>query len=913
MNINIKNFKCYTEKSFYFKFDNITLLKGISGKGKTTILNSIYWCLYGELNNVYPNNEISTNDNQTIVEISFEALNIKIKRVKPPEILELTYDNKVLLNDSAQCYINDIFGNYLIFTTSSYISQGSKNPLLTVSTSEKFNILRCLVFDENSDNENPLFYIQKLDILINSIKDNINTEIGYCNALTDNYKKKLVSYENNILNWGDYEKSLVKLEFFKTQLKIFVDNDKKLNTTLSKILEKETCINMKKKQLEDLIEKENNTLIIDNLKELEIEYNTNFAIYNKINTLSNTLNSIYYLHKHDNVSIDDEISNINLCKAEYEKINKLGISINDLPKIKSEYKKVIELESAKRDKYLIWEKKSIEAKTLYDEKCKVYENEYSIECDKIKQAYIIESDMIKSKNLLLNQKYNNDMYVYKEYILKYDENEKLNTLNKNIIKQHELEKKNIINILKKYENDVIQYGEFLILKTSLDNCHSRKGDKTKAEILLENIKFNKMLEENICPHCEKGFIFNGNTIEKGNLTSTKALDICANIKINNELLEIFNTLETIEIKLKYINVKEEPINPNLNKTEKEPILYEIPILKVVSKPLEPKYLKEIELKLPKHEIPKPIINEKEPPKESEKLSEYIENYEILKLINVPSLAESEIENELRSLNNKSIYKTIEKEINDLKSSITIKDLNTLNNIIITNNNLITLKNTLSLQISEFHIDELPIPSSIQILNKITDNKNNSDKYENIIDSGIKILELEDMKAQIAIINDKLKILTDKLENTKILKKIISEIEYSEMEIIIKNINSLTNIFLNLIFEEDISICLSTNKLLKSNKTKNAVNIRINYKGYIFENINELSYGEQIRISLCLTLAINKLNSSNKLILLDEIFSSLNSSIHENIIDLLKTHFSNKCIINICHNIVDGFHDDVIEL
>ena len=458
MNINIKNFKCYTEKSFYFKFDNITLLKGISGKGKTTILNSIYWCLYGELNNVYPNNEISTNDNQTIVEISFEALNIKIKRVKPPEILELTYDNKVLLNDSAQCYINDIFGNYLIFTTSSYISQGSKNPLLTVSTSEKFNILRCLVFDENSDNENPLFYIQKLDILINSIKDNINTEIGYCNALTDNYKKKLVSYENNILNWGDYEKSLVKLEFFKTQLKIFVDNDKKLNTTLSKILEKETCINMKKKQLEDLIEKENNTLIIDNLKELEIEYNTNFAIYNKINTLSNTLNSIYYLHKHDNVSIDDEISNINLCKAEYEKINKLGISINDLPKIKSEYKKVIELESAKRDKYLIWEKKSIEAKTLYDEKCKVYENEYSIECDKIKQAYIIESDMIKSKNLLLNQKYNNDMYVYKEYILKYDENEKLNTLNKNIIKQHELEKKNIINILKKYENDVIQYG-----------------------------------------------------------------------------------------------------------------------------------------------------------------------------------------------------------------------------------------------------------------------------------------------------------------------------------------------------------------------------------------------------------------------------------------------------------------------
>lgn len=913
MNINITNFKCYTKKSFYFKFDNITLLKGISGKGKTTILNAIYWCLYGELNNVYPNSEISTNDNQTIVEISFESLNIKIKRVKPPEILELTYDNKILLNDSAQCYINDIFGNYLIFTTSSYISQGSKNPLLTVSTSEKFNILRCLVFDENTETENPLFYIQKLDILINSIKDNINTEIGYCNALNDNYKKKLLSYENNILNWGDYEKSLVKLEFFKTQLKIFINNDKKLNTTLSNIVEKETCINMKKKQLEDLIEKEKNTLIIDNLKELEIEYNTNFSIYNKINTLTNTLNSIYYLHKHNNVSIEDEISNINLCKAEYEKINKLGISIKDLPKIKAEYKKVIELESTKRDKYLIWEKKSIESKTLYDEKCKVYEKEYSIACDKIKEAYIIESDMIKSKNLLLNQKYNNDMYEYKEYILKYDEYEKLNTINKNIIKQHELEQKNIINILKKYENDVIQYKESLKLKTALDNCYLSIGDKTKSEILLENIKFNKMLEENICPHCEKGFIFNGNTIEKGNLTSTKVLDIYTNIKINNELLEVFNTLETIEIKLKYINIKEEPINPNLNKIDKEPVLYEIPILKMISKPPEPKYLKEIELKIPKYEIPKPIVTEKEPPKESEKLTEYIENYEILKFINIPSLSESEIENELRSLNNKSIYKSIENEINDLKSSITVKDLNTLNNIIITNNNLIILKNTLSLQISEFQIDELPIPSSVQILNKIADNKINIDKYENIIDSGIKILELKNMEDQIALINDKLKTLTDKLENTKILKKIISEIEYSEMEIIIKNINSLTNIFLNLIFEEDISICLSTNKLLKSNKTKNAINIRINYKGYIFENINELSYGEQIRISLCLTLAINKLNSSNKLILLDEIFSSLNSSIHENIIDLLKTHFSNKCIINICHNIVDGFHDDVIEL
>ena len=46
MEINIKNFRNVKEQTIYFN-KGVNLLKGDSGSGKSTIFESVRWCLYG--------------------------------------------------------------------------------------------------------------------------------------------------------------------------------------------------------------------------------------------------------------------------------------------------------------------------------------------------------------------------------------------------------------------------------------------------------------------------------------------------------------------------------------------------------------------------------------------------------------------------------------------------------------------------------------------------------------------------------------------------------------------------------------------------------------------------------------------------------------------------------------------------
>src|SRR5690606_22123728 len=54
MEVTIVNFKCWENLTVTFSTEGITLLRGNSGTGKSTILQAIYWCLYGKLNKIYP-------------------------------------------------------------------------------------------------------------------------------------------------------------------------------------------------------------------------------------------------------------------------------------------------------------------------------------------------------------------------------------------------------------------------------------------------------------------------------------------------------------------------------------------------------------------------------------------------------------------------------------------------------------------------------------------------------------------------------------------------------------------------------------------------------------------------------------------------------------------------------------------
>lgn len=160
MNLTIKSFKCYTEKKVIFT-DGIVLLRGLSGAGKTTILQAIIWLLYGKLRGVSPRSDAKAKTSVSMV-MSFTTTSthtISIERRKNPGYLRVVLDGMELVGDDAQAVIVAHFGDYRILECSSYIPHKALNAILTSSASERMAMLNSIAFND----EDPAISIGKID------------------------------------------------------------------------------------------------------------------------------------------------------------------------------------------------------------------------------------------------------------------------------------------------------------------------------------------------------------------------------------------------------------------------------------------------------------------------------------------------------------------------------------------------------------------------------------------------------------------------------------------------------------------------------------------------------------------------------------------------------------------------------
>lgn len=105
MKLTLKNFRCYTDQTFEFEDDTITLINGPSGHGKTTILLAIQFALYGSTNHKY-----LVCHNKTGCEVKLEYKNFKVKRTKRPNILNVEVDGLFYEDKEAQIVLNKYFG-----------------------------------------------------------------------------------------------------------------------------------------------------------------------------------------------------------------------------------------------------------------------------------------------------------------------------------------------------------------------------------------------------------------------------------------------------------------------------------------------------------------------------------------------------------------------------------------------------------------------------------------------------------------------------------------------------------------------------------------------------------------------------------------------------------------------------------
>lgn len=160
MHVKLVGFKCHLDAEYKFHNNEMILLKGESGAGKSTILQAIFWCLYRSLKNVSNNTGIIKECGVTL-----EIDQMVIYRRKTPKLLSVNINNTEYKDEIAQELINRKFGTKELWKSCSYIVQKERCDLLKGSLSERLALLNQLSFEQ----DNPKDYIFKIDQELKSL------------------------------------------------------------------------------------------------------------------------------------------------------------------------------------------------------------------------------------------------------------------------------------------------------------------------------------------------------------------------------------------------------------------------------------------------------------------------------------------------------------------------------------------------------------------------------------------------------------------------------------------------------------------------------------------------------------------------------------------------------------------------
>lgn len=154
-----------------------------------------------------------------------------------------------------------------------------------------------------------------------------------------------------------------------------------------------------------------------------------------------------------------------------------------------------------------------------------------------------------------------------------------------------------------------------------------------------------------------------------------------------------------------------------------------------------------------------------------------------------------------------------------------------------------------------------------------------------------------------------------MEKVKCYEKLLYYIKEAETRSIfdfIETLNQHASFYIEDFFpDEDIRVQLVTNKELKSGKEKIGLFFEVNYHA-IKGEIDFLSGGQRDRVNLAFTLALSEL-VQNRILLLDECISSLDSDTSDTVIETLKEKYKGKLIVCVAHQVNTGSFDQIVAI
>ncbi|MFS8160255.1 MAG: AAA family ATPase, partial [Candidatus Roizmanbacteria bacterium] len=143
MKLRLVKFLCYEDATIDLKH-GVTLIKGHSGIGKTTIFEAIDFALYGKVQKPQMHGSPKCSVTLTMGQV------VTIVRSAGPGHLSLKTDSENYEGGEAQEIIDQLFGTRTDFLTSSYMKQDERCSLLVGSNAEKLDAIRTISF-KNDD------------------------------------------------------------------------------------------------------------------------------------------------------------------------------------------------------------------------------------------------------------------------------------------------------------------------------------------------------------------------------------------------------------------------------------------------------------------------------------------------------------------------------------------------------------------------------------------------------------------------------------------------------------------------------------------------------------------------------------------------------------------------------------------
>ena len=865
-NITLNEFKSWNKLSLNFPLTGITLLKGQSGVGKSTIMEAIYWTLYGTVKQITPHKPSAKE--KTFVELSFE--NIMIRRSKNPNKLFFSKNSVMYEDVAAQEMINKEYGSQYVWLSTSYIPQGNRNLFIGSNNDSKIKILNEITFHD----ENPEEIIEKINEDFMKQKVKYELKLKDFNSLKNNYDEASQNFDNaKIISQNEYESYSEQFHSLSEELKetekTLIERDKKLSLIDS--LEASLKLNILSEVEEINIEKHNEE--IKNLRR-------DLSINEKVQEYESKLKYLKYdseLSKKYTENSPLEYEELLIQENNYRNylsdLNNLKIKcFSEIPFLISEYQNKIS-----QNNMIIESIEYFSLMNKYEKHMKEYQE--------LKSVNFTAPNFIENK--ILNKKFIDCSQLYVEIEkIKDDINKILEKLSLSSEKVNKLKEFRKIKLECPKCNSSLKLVGNQLVKIENMNFSNLDSQIKNAELELSDEKLKLGDEKLKLDRLEK------------NIRENEILNSREELRYQKELNNENNRKEDFGRKIKEISLQEEKRKIKLEKYEREISLQKESLNKFVGnysqyKNKTPSNKKEI---LNYSHLIKKLEEFKEvkKPSSSQNIKEIIRNFEIFKKAD-------EIQQTLNSYQVES-YEIITEKIKSLENII-IKFRKDKER----NESVKNFRKQTELKIQET-LKETPerpsktldqISSEIKRISDLVSEAKIQDKYLKFI----------------SYYNDYEKYIQDfsqNLNDIQELKRIALETECETLENVVSIINSNLSNISHSLFENECIVNLNLHKETKASKVvKPNVNFAITYKGHKYDQLNYMSGGEVDRVSLAITMGFNIL-SSFPLLLLDENMDSLDCDTREFAIKTVRKN-TNKSVIVIAHDSVEGFFDKIIEL